>query len=885
MKVPALASWLLRLVIPVDDRDGILGDLEETLRTGLPGSGTFGMRLWYWRQTLSLSAQFLRERVADRGQVPRACSASVPISGSSAPGTLIQDLRYATRNVIKSTGFSVVAVLTLTLGIGANTAIFSVVDGILLRPLPLSEADRIVAVCETNPAVADFCIGSPPNVEDWDEQARAIEDFGLGRQWPFVIRGDDGAEGIGGGLATPGMFEVLRFTPALGRLLQRSDLEPGNNHVAVLSHALWRTRFGADPTVVGRPVLLDGESYQVVGVLDSGAEVPRLEDVELWVPLHFHPREERRRSWRGFIVYGRLSDDATLASAREEMQLISERLAVAYPETNDGWGISVMPLRDRIVGSVRPTLLVFLAAVGFVLLIGCANVANLLLVRGASRRRELAVRSALGAGRSRLVRLLLSEALVLSVLGGVGGVLLSLLAVNAFVSLAPPGIPRLDEVAVDSRVLMFALLLSVATTIVFGLVPALSATASDVNQALKEGDPRAAGRSRLGVRGILVVSEVALALILLIGAGLLTRSFAGLLDWDPGFDRENLLTAWLLTSSPRFQTGLQVVELHSRAAEEVASLPSVLSVGKTSAGPLFGGTETDEFTIGGRPEPEPGERPVARWYDVGPNYVATLGVPLLAGRVFTADDVRESPPVAIVNEALANRYWQNEDPIGGQLTIQERGTMTIVGVVGNVTPFRTGERASPEIYWPQMQSPRLATYLLIRTAADPSSLFRPIRDRLRTLDPDMQVSGFRTMEGHIGRQLVRPKFNMLLVGIFASVALVLASIGIYGVVSYSVAMRTREMGIRMALGARGFDIVRSVVGGGMVPAGIGIGIGLLGAFGVTRLLTSMLVGVEPTDGVTFFSVAALLAAVAAVACYVPASRATRVEASVTLREE
>jgi putative ABC transport system permease protein len=843
-----------------------------------------GMRLWYWQQALSLSVRFLHERFRFR-RTSRPSGVEAPlIAHSGGSGTLFQDVPYAIRNLVKSPGFSGVAVLTLALGIGANTAIFSVVDGILLSPLPLSEPDRIVALCETNPAIADFCIGSPPNVEDWDDQATAIEDFGLGRQWSFVVRGDDGAEGIGGGLATPGMFEVLRLTPALGRLLQRHDLEPANNHVAVLSHALWQTRFGADPSVIGRPILLDGESYQIVGVLAAGVEVPRLEDVELWVPLHFHPREERRRSWRGFMVYGRLSDEATLAGAREEMRVIADRLAVAYPETNDGWGIEVMPLRDRIVGSVRPTLLVFLAAVGFVLLIGCANVANLLLVRGASRRRELAVRSAMGAGRRRLVRLLLSEALVLSVLGGIGGVALSLLAVNAFISLAPQGIPRLDEVAVDSRVLTFAMLLSVVTAVVFGLLPALNASAVDLNQALKEGDPRAAGRSRLGAKGILVISEVALALMLLIGAGLLTRSFTGLLDWDPGFDRENLLTVWLFTASPRFQTGLQVVELHSRAAEEVASLPSVISVGKTSAGPLFGGLETDEFTIGGRPEPEPGERPVARWYDVGPNYFATLGLPMLAGRSFTDDDVRESPRVAVINKALADRYWPDEDPLGGQISMYGM-TMTVVGIVENVTPFRPGEATRPEVYWPQNQSPRLATFLLIRTAADHATLIRPIRERLKALDPDMRVARFTTMESHIDRQLVRPKFNMLLVGIFAAVALALASIGIYGVVSYSVAMRTREMGIRMALGARRIDVMRSVIGRGMVPAVVGIGIGLVGAFGVTQLLTSMLVGVEPTDSVTFFSVPVLLAFVAAFACYVPATRATRVEASTTLREE
>ncbi len=794
------------------------------------------------------------------------------------------DLKYSLRKLARSPGFAAVAIVTLGLGIGANTAIFSVVNSILLRPLPFPEAERLVIVCEENPAVAGYCIASPPNVEDWSEQSRTIEELGVGRDWPFILKLEGASEGLNGGLATPGFFRVLGLRPQLGRLFLPEDQELGRNNVAVLSYGLWLSRFGGDPEIINREITLDDRSFMVVGVLPAGVRVPQLEGIEIWTPLHIDPRDEQHREWRGFRAYGRLAPGATLGEAQDEMNVIADRLARSYPTTNEGWAISVAYLQDQVVGSIRATLLIFLGAMGFVLLIGCANVANLLLARATERRREFAVRAAIGAGRWPLVRLLLTESLVLALLGGALGLLLSLWAVDAFVALAPGNIPRLSEVGVDSLVLAFATLLSVVTCIVFGLAPAVYATRLELSQAVKEGDQRSPGRSGFRLRSALVITEVALALVLLIGAGLLTRSFVRLLSWEPGFDRSNLMVVWLLASDGKYSNAHQVAELFRLAVAEVESLPTVVSVGATSAGPLFGGREPDEFTIAGRPTPQPGEYAVARRYDVGPNYFRTLGTPLLRGRGFTDTDAQTAPPVAIVNETLARRYFPGVDPLGQQVTMLG-GPMTIVGVVADVQPLRVGDPIEPEIYWPYRQRPRYATYLLIRTASDPANAVRPTESRLQALDPDMEISSFRTMEELLDRQLVRPRFNMLLIGVFASVALLLAAIGIYGVISYSVAQRTREIGVRVALGAEERDIFGSVVGRGMILSVSGIAIGLVGALAVTRVLSSLLVGVRPTDPLTFAAIAALLMLVAFLASYVPARRATRVDAIVALRSE
>ncbi len=795
----------------------------------------------------------------------------------------IQDACYAIRTLVKRPGFTAAAVLTLALGIGANTAIFSVVNSILFRPLPIAEADRVVTLCETNPAVAAFCVASPPNVADWSDQSTTFENFGLARGWPFIMQTGAGVEGISGGIATPGFFHVLRYTPHLGRLFIEAELREGNNRVVVLSYSMWRSEFGSDASVIGRTITLDNEPYQVIGVLGPEAKAPQMEDFELWAPLHFNPRDEQERGWRGFRTFGRLRDGISLAEARSDMATITGRLALQYPETNAGWGISIIPLRDHVVGSTRPLLLTFLGAVGFVLLICCANVANLLLARIAGRRRELAVRAALGAERSRLVRFLMAESAILSLVGTAVGIVLAFVTVKLFVGLAPGNIPRLDEVSIDGRALGFAVLVAAVTAVLFGLVPALQASKLDLGQTLKEGEQKSTDRSSLRLRNALIVSQVTLAVVLLVGAGLLMQSFVTLLRWQPGFDRGNLLTVWLLGSSGKYSNGDEVVAVFEQAAAEVSALPSVISVGATSAGPLFGGRETGEFVIQGWAEAG-SDSPVARWYDVDTGYFPTLGVPLLAGRQFTTSDDTRAPEVAVVNETMAQRYWPGQDPLGRQVTYEGR-TMIVVGVVGDVQPFLKGAPVEPEIYWPKRQSPRWATFLVIRTNSDPLATVRTVRDRLQAVDPDMQVSGFATLDELAGRQLVRPRFNMFLVGAFALLAMVLTAVGVYGVVAYSVAQRTQEIGVRIALGAHRGAIVRWVIEKGIGPTLVGLLLGLGGAFAITRVLASLLYGVRPRDPLTFGATALFVVVVSLLASYVPAWRATKVDAVVALRQE
>ncbi len=809
---------------------------------------------------------------------------------------VLGDLRYAVRSLLRSPGFASLAVLTLALGIGISVAIFGVVDRVLLRPLPYPDSQRLVALCETHPSVEGFCIASPPDVEDFTRASRTLTAIGLGRDWPFTARrgggrgggggGSASSEGVDGGLATPGLFEALRLRPALGRLFRPEDMGPGASPVVVLSDALWRSWYGGERSALGRSVVLDGKSYEIVGVLPPGVEVPRLEDVKLWAPLPFDPRNEENRGWRGFQVVGRLAGGATPASAAAELSALQRDLGVRYPQTNRGWGVKVEPLLDQMVGPVRPTLLVFMGAVAILLLVACANVANLLVARGASRERELAVRSALGAGPARLIRLLATESVVMSLAGGAGGLLVARWATDILLPLMPGRLPRLDGVALDARVLAFALGLTLAAGFVAGLAPASRAARVDLATAIKEGHQPMAWRRALGLRGGLVIAEVAMAFVLATGAGLLARSFASLLRWQPGFDQTHLLTFWTLASEGRYRDRPAVTSLFERVAGELRALPGVRSVGMASSGPLFGGRETGEFVLEG-PAAGPAREPVvARWYDMDPGFFPTLGVTLKRGRLFTVADRAGAPPVALINEAMARRYFAGADPIGRRLREKSAtASLEIVGVVADIPPFLPGTPAQPEIYWPYVQSPRWASFFVLRTGGDPTSVVKAVEARLHAVDPDLEASSVATLEERVSRQLVRPRFNLLLVGVFAAFSLGLTLVGVYGVIAASVAGRTREIGVRVALGASARQVLTAVVKEGMALVGLGVAIGVVGAIWLTRFAASMLYGVAPGDLGTRIAVAGLVAAAGLLACLVPARRAATVDPVVALRSE
>jgi putative ABC transport system permease protein len=798
---------------------------------------------------------------------------------------LAADLRGAVRYFRRLPGFTLVVLLTLGVGIGATTTIFSLVHGVLLRPLSYPNPDRLVMVCETSPEMStDSCAASPANWADWRRRSRVIETFGLGRNWPFGVRQEGRTRGVSGGIATPGLFETFGARPALGRLFDSRDIEPGTSRVAIVSHGFWQSWLGGSKDAVGGRLEIEGEVYEIVGVLPPDFTVPRLQNVELWIPLW--PERLPMRGWRGFLSFGRLASGATLTQAQAEMDAVRAGLAREFPETNAAWGVHVESLLDRTVRGVRPALLIFFAAVSLVLVIACANVANLFLARGASREREFAVRLALGASRRRLVQQLLLESFLLALCGGAIGVLGAYWAMDAFAALAPAWFPRLDAVHLDGGVLAFTMAVTTSASLFFGLAPALQAARVDLNRTLRDAGSAGGRGATRRAREILVITEIALACLLLVGAGLLLRSFGRLLDWKPGFDRGNLAFVQVFASSGKYPTAGQRIDLFRRCVEEIRALPSVVAAGAGSALPLFGGDGAQEFFVEGRPEPGAGQKPSVRWYDVDPDYFRTLRIPLERGRLITAADGPGAPRVAVINETMARRYFAGEDPVGRRVhMVAYETTLEIVGVVGDVQPFRPDEAPEAEIYWPFAQASRGAIVLIARTAGPPSDLLPAIQSRLATLDPDLDIGRMTTMDAQVADELVNPRFNLILVGVFALVATLMALIGIYGVVSFSTAQRTREIGVRMALGALRGDILRMVLGQGLALAAAGLAAGLVGAFCLTRFLRALLVGVEPADPATFTAISLLFLAVAAAACYLPARRATRVDPLVALRHE
>lgn len=799
----------------------------------------------------------------------------------------LQDLRFSLRMLGRTPGFTIVALLTLALGIGANTAIFSVVNAVLLKPLPFGEPDRIVSVWTTwQNRGMERDIFSPANFLDLEQQTDTLAAVAAYMYFGFDITEGGEPESLTAALVTPAMFRVLGVEPILGRTFTAEEALPGNHRVVILSHALWQTRFGSDPGILGRDVSLDGVPRTVIGVMPEGIAFP--DGVKVWGPLAM---TERTRQSRGAIyldVIARLADGAGLEPAQAELDTIGARLASAYPDANTGMGLQLEPLHDQLVGNVRTALLVLCGAVAFVLLVGCTNLANLLLAAAAVRHREFALRAALGASRWRLIRQLLTESVALSLAGGALGILFAMWGLSALVAFDPGNVRRLDQVSLDGNVLMFTLALSLLTGILFGLAPAFGASRPDVHDALKEGGRGAAPGGRRGLGRILVVAEVALVLVLLAGAGILIRSFAHLRSVDPGFNPDGVMSLQLFLPRARYAEAPARTTFARAMLERVGSIPGVRStaIGSTVPFSEVPYVHDTSFLIAGRPVPPPDREPTAYEHRASPGYFRTLGIPLLRGRRFTDQDHEDAAPVIIINAELARRFWPDGNPIGERITtMDDIGPMEIIGVVGDTRFGQLDGDIRPAIYYPYAQSPTFGLTLLARTDGPPLSLAGAVKTQLWSLDAELPAQYINSMRGLIDGTLALPRFTMLLLGAFAGLALILAAVGIYGVIAYSVSQRTQEIGVRMALGARRRDVFRLVLGQGMMLTGLGVLLGLAGALALTRFLTSLVFEVSVTDPVTYLAVAALLSSIALLACYIPARRAMRVDPLVALRCE
>ncbi|HXG65436.1 MAG TPA: ABC transporter permease [Blastocatellia bacterium] len=804
----------------------------------------------------------------------------------------LQDVRYAIRILFRRPGFTVVAIIALALGIGANSAIFSVVNAVLLRPLRYKNPGQLVWIRETNFAAGiESEPASPPNYTDWRSQNESFTDMAAFANTAAILTDAGEPERIPGSAVTSNFFDVLGVNALLGRTFMPHEDQAGNQRVAVLSYGLWARRFGADPNIIGATVMFNGNPYTIIGVMPQDFQHPvpgARNPAQLWLPLVFDMSQEHRRGdYLGVIA--RRKPEVSLEQARAEMQAIAARLEQQYPATNTGWSVSVTPLHEHFVGDVRPALLVLLGAVCFLLLIACANVANLLLARAAARQKEIAIRAALGAGRWRVVRQLLTESVILALMGGAGGLVLAMWGIEALQALSPETIPRLNELSLDGRVVGFTLAVSLLTGIVFGLAPALQVSSPRLNETLKEGGRGSAEGARGNrIRSLLAATEIALALVLLVGAGLMIRSFLRLQDVNPGFRTERVLTTQLLLPRSKYKEGPQVAAFSTQLLERVGSLPGVEAAGLIDILALSGGGNFLGFSVEGRPLPPAGQNPDAETFVIGGDYFRTMGIPLMKGRLFTRQDNLDAPGAVIISETMARRFWPDEDPMGKRITTGNPQTgpwFTVVGIVGDVRHQELSAEPYPQMYFPYTQRPRNSFTLVARTSSDPLAMVAAIRSQVQEMDPNQPLYNVRTMEQVLADSIGRPRFNTLLIAIFAVVALILATVGIYGVISYSVTQRTHEIGIRMALGARATDILAMVFKQGLKLALAGVAVGLAGAFALTQLMSSLLFGVTAADPITYVAISLLLTGVALAASYLPARRATKVDPMVALRYE
>jgi putative ABC transport system permease protein len=804
---------------------------------------------------------------------------------------LIQDLRYGIRTLLKRPGFALVAVATLALGIGSSTVIFTVVDAALLRGLPYREPNRLVHLWERTPK-QDFNKRemSYPDYQDY-QQNTVFEGLAAYTGGGALLTGLGEPERVACPRASANFFSVLGVDPILGRTFQSGEDTPNGPRVAVLTYSYWQRKFGGDQGVVGRGITINGESYQIIGVLPATFQFA-LRNSDLWIPYQPTQNQLTRRYMHGTNLIARLKPGVTPEQAQSEMNVIAGRIEQQFNDSHAGTTARVVPLQEEVVGTVRPILFVLLAAVAFVLLIACANVASLLLTRSLARQKEVALRAALGASRWRVVRQLLTEALLLSLAGGAVGLFIAYWGVPALVATLPQNqlnaLPFLKSLQINFGILGFSFGLSLLTGIVFGLVPALQSARLDLNEVLKEGGRQSSAGTGQRLRSALVVGEIAMAVVLLVGAGLMMKSLLRLLQTNVGFNTENLLTMGIVLSPAKYTDPNQVTNFYTQLNERVRALPGVAGAGTVDILPLNGGNTTRVY-VDGDPIPEPGKEMEANTRVVNEHYFQTIGVPLLAGRFFDDRDQPNGQQVVIVGKTIADRLFAGRDPVGRQFRYPsvQAPPVTIVGVVGDVKITGLDEEIRPVVYYPFKQNGGFNANLVVRTNTDPTSLANAVRGEVRNLDSDAAILNVNTMEGMISQtqaSFIR-RFPALLIGIFAGVALLLASIGIYGVVSYSVSQQVHYIGIRMALGARPADILRMVLKQGMVLALAGIAIGVVAALALMRLLTTLLYQVKTTDITTFAIVSGTLFAVALLACYLPARRATKVDPLVALRYE